>query len=311
MASLKSLRKRYERSIENQDYYGAEQACRMMHHRLTQGKKQTNEDIEKALSILLDASVELLSRKQAQAGTALGLTAVKHYVDYKTKVTEESVAALQKIADTFDPTSGNSLEVRREKLRLLRASLAWSSREDCEGFPNGHPTLNALTARAAAEVENYELSQQLYLFSDAPEESATFLYKYASEHTNPDEYGLVLTRVIIRYLASENLKDACTVRIKFSQLAGWSSIENGGSGNHPPPLGNFCELLVKLCQLEKGAGPLYQKICMIYKNELHRDDSIAPILARIGTRYFGIQPPQPSGMAEMMSTMLRGMMGNS
>lgn len=311
MASLKSLQKRYERSIENKDYYGAEQACRMMHHRLTQGKNRTIEDIEKALSILLEASIELLNRKQAQAGTALGLTAVKHYVDYKTKVTQESVAALQKVADSFDPTSGNGHEARREKLRFLRAGLAWSSREDCGGFSNGHPTLNALTARAAAEVENYELSQQLYLFSDAPEESATFLYKYASEHTSPEEYGLVLTRVVVRYLASENLKDASTVRAKFSQLAGWSSIEHGSSGNETPPLGNFCELLVKLCQMEKAAGPLYQKICMVYKNEIDRDDSIAPILTRIGTRYFGIQPPQPSGMAGMMSTMLRGMMGGS
>ncbi|KAI0567341.1 hypothetical protein FGB62_3g248 [Gracilaria domingensis] len=309
MASLKSLQKRYNRSLENEDYYGAEQACMMMHHRLTQGKNQSPGDIEKALTILLDASVTLLSKKQAQAGSALGLAAVRHYVEYKTKVTDESVDALRKIADAFDPTAGNDIEVRREKLRFLKAALAWSGREDCSGFTNGHATLNALTARAAAEAENYELSQQLYIYSDAPEESATFLYKYASDHTNVDEHGLALTRVIVRYLGSENLKDARVVREKFAQLAGWTSIEAGGDGTNNPPLGNFCELLLKMCQLERSAAPLYQKICQVYKAELSRDESLPPILTKLGTKYFGIQPPQPSGMAGMMSSMLRGMMG--
>ncbi|CAN8075007.1 unnamed protein product [Agarophyton chilense] len=311
MASIKSLQRRYERSVASGDYYGAEQACMMMHHRLTQSKNQAPEDIEKALSVLLDASLTLLSKEQAQAGSALGLAAVRHYVEYKKTVTDESVSALTKIADAYDPNAGNDVEVRREKLRFLKAALAWSGREDCSGFTNGHATLNALTARAAAEVGNYELSQQLYIYSDAPEEAASFLYKYAKEHTNVDEHGLALTRVLVRYLGSENLKDACVVRGKFAELAGWTSIESGSDGTKNPPLANFCELLLKICQLERAAAPLFQKICRMYEPELNRDESLSPILTKLGTKYFGIQPPQPSGMAGMMSSMLRGMMGPS
>lgn len=76
MASLTSLQKRYERCIENDDFYGAEQACRMMHHRLTQSKSATPEDIERARNILQTASVTLLQKNQIQAGAALGLLVV-------------------------------------------------------------------------------------------------------------------------------------------------------------------------------------------------------------------------------------------
>lgn len=311
MASLSSLRKRYERNLRDGDFYGAEQACRMMHHRLTQGKTSSEKDFDLALSTLQDASVTLLSRGQTQAGAALGLLSVKHCVDYKVPVSDKALGALRKISEAFPSSAGENAEAAREKLRFLRAALAWTARNDCGGYANGHAKVNAWTAEAADAKGDFELAQQLYVRSDAPEECATFLYRFATNQTLESEHGLVLARCILRYLVSDNLKDAIIVNNKFAELSKWNSLEDRGSkGRDPPPLGNFCELLVKLCQLESAAGPLFSTVSQKYRVELERDPNLVSMTTKVGSKYFRIEPPQPAGMAGMMNSMLRGMMGN-
>lgn len=310
MASLANLQKRYDRSLENADYYAAEQACRMMHHRLTQNKNKTDQDMDKALSILLNGSETLLTKKQAQAGTALGLLAMKHAVQHKVPVKEEMVSSALKIAELFDTSEENSDEVLREKLRFLKAALEWSAHKDCGGFENGHASLNAATAHCAAEAADFDLAQKLFVRSDDPEGCGNFLFTYAIQETLPSEHGLVLTRTIARYLLTDNIKDAIIVRKTFSELAGWGSVEEGGDADNIPPLGNFCEILVRLCQLERTASPLFETVCKAYEGELSRDENVSTMVKNIGLMYFDIKPPQPTGMAGMMNSMLRGLMGN-
>lgn len=316
MASLASLQKRYERSLKNKDYYGAEQACRMMHHRLTQNKSATQEDVTRAFGVLQTGAVTLLEKQQVQAGTALGLLAVKHAEDHRVRVSPASVASFKKIAESYGaaPEGDNNpiREFKREKLRFAKAVVAWSARQDCGGFKNGHAGLNAIAARAASDAEDFELAQRLFINSDDPDTFAGFLHEYAECKTLSSEKALVLTRALLKYLVAENVKDAVIVRSEFARLAGWKSVESRESpeitSTHAPPLGNFCELLVKLCQLEPAAAPLYTKVLSVYEPELKRDESIAPMLTTIGSKYFGIQPPQPAGLGGMMGSMLRGLM---
>lgn len=317
MASLTSLQKRYDRCIENDDFYGAEQACRMMYHRLTQSKSATPQDIERARSIMQAASITLLQKHQIQAGAALGLLVVKHSEDHNISVSDKSVASLRQIAGAFNlpPDSDESAihELKREKLRFLKASVAWSARKDCAGFKNGHAGLNTLAACAAAESDDGDLAHRLFVHSDDPNAFAAFLHKYAATETLKSERALVLTRAILRYLLSENVKDAMVLRIAFARLSGWKSVE--GTVGSPserdmeaPPLANFCELIVKLCQLEPAAAPLYTKVVSTYDSELRRDETIPPMVTTLGAQYFGIQPPPPSGLGGMMNSMLRGLM---
>lgn len=313
MASLKSLQKRYQSSLQNDDFYGAEQACRMMHHRLTQGKTSSEEDKRQGLKVLLDGAKTLLGKGQPQAGTALALLAAKHSIDYSVPVTDESVSAFVAISDAFGDDTDLSEESHRERLRFLKAVSAWSSREDMGGFQHGHPRLNSLLGRSAARVGDYNLAQRSFIYSDDPIDGAAVLFDYASTVVLKSEQPLVLTRVILRYLLSENLSDAVSFRTKFAELAGWPSIDNASqasntSADQVPPLANFCELLVKIVRLDTSAAPLFKRICSTYEPHLRRDESFSKQLARIGEMYFNIQPPQPSGIAGMMGSMLRGMM---
>lgn len=318
MASLNSLQKRFDRSIKNDDFYGAEQACRMMHHRLTQSKSPTPEDIDRAREILRSASVTLLKKHQTQAGAALGLLLIKHSEDHKNPVSHGNVTAILEIANAFslppDADKSTSQELKREKLRFVKAAIAWSAREDCQGFRNGHAGLNSLGGIAAADAGDFELAQRLFVYSDSPEEFANFLHDYTEKHTLKSEKALALTRAVLKYLASENIKDAVVLRTTFSRLKGWQSVEDPESSSsgqtEAPPLANFCELVIKLCQLQPSAAPLYTKIASVYQPELRRDESIPPMITSIGTQYFGIQPPAPTGLGGMMNSMLRGLMSS-
>lgn len=284
----------------------------MMHHRLTQRKNPSQEDIDKALSILIEAAKALLSKQQPQAGCALALLVVKHYTDYKLQVADYNVSQLLNIAACFISDSEATEEVYREKLRFLKAAISWSRRPDCAGYKNGHARLNTLTAQAAVDVRDFELAQQLFVRSDDPHACAAFLYSFSNQETLASEHALVLTRTIVRYLLADNIKDAVLVRERFAELAGWSSMgnETARSAVEVPPLAHFCELLVKLCRLETAAAPLFQRVCNSYAPELKRDESLWPLLTKIGSKYFNIQPAQPAGMAGMMNSMLRGMMNN-
>lgn len=315
MASLTNLQKRYQRSLENEDYYGAEQACRMMHHRLTQSKTSTDDDKKKALEVLFNGSKALLGKSQVQAGAALALMITKHYVDYTVMLSEETVSALIDLSQAFSPEGVPALSVEghREHLRFLKTAVSWSSRQDVAGFRHGHARLNALAAHAAAKTENYDVSFRFFTHSDDPTGAATVLFEYASRQTLSSEKSLVLTRAVLNYLVSENIADAVIVRRRFAQLAGWRSVADDmttSGRDDVPPLANFCELVVKICQLESSASTLFTRLCDVYRLELNRDPSFAQQLTKIGQMYFQIQPPQPAGLAGMMGTMLRGMMNN-
>lgn len=288
----------------------------MMHHRLTQSKNPTLEDIERAREILRSAAVTLLKKHQTQAGAALGLLLVKHSEDHKNQVSEANVAQIREIEDAFglpsDAHDSTKHELKREKLRFMKAAIAWSARLDCQGYKNGHAGLNTLGAIAAADADEFDLAQRLFICSDNPEEFAKFLHNYTEKHTMPSERALALTRAVLMYLASENILDASKLWTAFSQLKGWKSVEgsvsSGSNNEQTPPLANFCELLMKLCQMETSAAPLYSKVISVYGPELRRDGSIPPMLTKVGTQYFNIQPPPPSGLGGMMNSMLRGLM---
>lgn len=287
----------------------------MIHHRLTQPKSATAADYDRAYQILVDATKTLLIRHQTQAGADLALLAVKHNEDHKIAVSPSVVSTLIEIADAFKlPSNADATaidELKREKLRFLKAAVSWSSRKDCNGFQNGHPRLNTLAARASADTDDFELAQRLFICSDSPEAFATALFQYANQKTLPSEQALVLTRAILKYLVTENIKDAVTLRKEFVRLQGWPSVESENVtaiANNAPPLANFCELLICLCQLEASAAPLYKSVISTYEPELKRDESFSPLLTKIGTIYFGIQPPAPTGLGGMMNSMLRGLM---
>lgn len=306
MASLKGLQKRYERSLEQEDFYGAEQACRMMHHRLTQAKDPSPDQLKQAMEILLSGCQTLLKHGQVQAATALGLLVTKHFVDYEVPVNDENASVLLMLSDAYQ-TTPLSDEGKRERLRFLKSAVSWSTKQSVQGFRFGYPKINTAAANAAADIGDYEAAQRWYVRSDDPVGAAISMFKYACDETLPSEIPLVLTRSVLAYLVAENIADAGVFRAKFAQLSAWPSVSDGAASSDSPPLANFCELLIKICQLETSAATLFRKIRSSYDSELSRDKNFAKQLTKVGQIYFDIQPPQPSGLAGVMGNMLRGM----
>lgn len=318
MASLKGLQKRYDSSIKNDDYYGAEQAVRMMHHRLTQKKDASAEDLSKALDILVSGACTLLSKGQPQAGSALGLLAIKHCNDHQVIANDANIQSViisicEKFNDPDQVERNLNDEGIRERLRFLKSAQAWTMKTYSQ---NGNPKVNTLLAHAAADAKDFKLAQKVFTHSDDPKGCAEVLYQYATKETLLSEIALVMTRAVLRYLLSQNLKDAVTFRQHFVKLANWIDVtvydqKQSILSNDTPPLAHFCQLLLEIVTLDATAAPLFKRICDAYQPQLSRDDSFANQLQRIGQMYFNIQPPQPSGFAGMMGTMLRGMMNSN
>lgn len=316
MASAASLEKRYARCVREADFYGAEQACRMLHHRLTSKATATDAEKQKALDVLFSGAEWLLSNEQAQAGCALGLLTVKHCVTHTVQATEDVVAKLLALAAAFKlPADGGDagIEIERERLRYLKAAVAWSARDDCGGSMHGAPSLNADAARSAAALGDRAAAQRYFIRSDDPVGYAALLHNWADSEALPSERGLLLARGVLLYLTADNLADANALKAEFFRLQDWPAnpaLAKPGP-TAPVPLANFVELLCKICELEERAAPLFEKITATYTQHLKKDPALEPLLHAVGTKYFKVRAPQVGGLGGMMSSMIRGLMTGS
>jgi len=319
MASAASLEKRYKRNVAELDFYGAEQACRMLHHRLTSKATATDADKSKALEALFSGTEWLLSNSQAQAGCALGLLALKHCVTHTVKVDSTvigkmiSLAAAFKLPEDKKKEEEAAMEIERERLRFLRAAVAWSAREDCDGTVYGAPSLNAAAAKSAASLGDNRAAQTFFVRSDDPVGFAQFLHNWANTSALPSEKGLLFARGVLLYLNSDNLADANALKAEFFRLQDWPTnpaLAKPGP-NAPIPLANFTEILCKICEVEERAAPLFEKISATYMPHLKKDPALEVLLGAVGLKYFKIRQPQMGGIGGMMSSMIRGLMTGS
>jgi Golgi to ER traffic protein 4 len=314
MGSVKVLENRLRRGLEEGDYYVAEQSCSTLYHRLTQARNHATgpENLERALGIVLNGATELLSRKQVQAGTSLGLLAIKHHCDHSLPASPANIARIAALCDAyvFDEESQQTIvESRKEQLRLVRAAIKWTQLPACSGWQHGHPDLNARAGRIARAIGDYPAAQKFFIRSDAPKDFAAALDDWIMVMGIPSERDILLARAVLAYLVEDNIGDASTLRIEFAQLSGWPTNVRPGDIKAVPPLGNFCELLIQACQIGERAQALFNRIRTVYEPALQVDPELSENLTVVGTKYFGIRPQAAGGMAGMMQSMLRGMMG--
>lgn len=288
----------------------------MLHHRLTSKASATDAEKQKALDALFSGAQWLLSNEQAQAGCALGLLAVKHCVTHMVQADADVIAKLLALAAAFKlPANGGdaAAEIERERLRYLKAAVAWSARADCNGSAHGAPPLNANAAHSAAALGDYAAAQRFFVRSDDPVGYAALLHDWASSDALPSERGLLLARGVLLYLTTDNLADANALKAEFFRLQDWPAnpaLAKPGP-TAPVPLANFVELLCKICGLEERAAPLYEKMSATYMPHLRKDPALEPLLHAVGTKYFKIRAPQVGGLGGMMSSMFRGLISGS
>jgi Golgi to ER traffic protein 4 len=299
MASIKVLEKRLHRGVDDSDYYVAEQACRTLYHRLLQAGEG-----DRAREVVSSTATKLLTARQVQAGTALALLLVKHLTDAGEPVSAHKalVASLCDACASPDDTD----EARREQLRLVKAAIKWSASPSIPGsMQHGDPAFNARAAKVALSLDDFATSQAFFVRSDAPVEFAAMLHEWATVSGVPFERGLLISRAILLYLNSDNMADANVLRTEFARLSGF-----GSNNVATPVLANFAELLLKACMLGERAQILFKRLRSVYGPALAADNELDHMLDEIAMRYFNVQPPQASGMAGMMQSMMRGMMTN-
>jgi golgi to ER traffic protein 4 len=317
MGSVKVLENRLKRGLAEGDYYVAEQSCSTLYHRLTQARNRASspDDFERALGIILSGATELLSRKQVQAGTSLGLLAIKHHSDHSLPANPSNVARVAALCDAYvfdeEAHPGIILEGRKEQLRLVKAAIKWTQSPACSGCQHGDPGLNARAGRLACGTGDFPAAQHYFVRSDAPKDFATALDDWVRSNSIPSERDILLARSVLSYLVEDNIGDASLLRMEFARLSGWPPNVRPGDIKAVPPLGNFSELLIQACQIGERAQALFHRIRTVYEPALKVDPELLKMVSEVGTRYFGIRAPSTGGMAGMMQSMLRGMIGQS
>lgn len=313
MASVKVLEKRMRAGFSSGEYYVGEQACRTLYHRLARparaGKSPPVEDLTRAFDIVASGASELLSKTQFQAGSALSLLALKHLSDHEVGVQEEgTLTRVRTLCHSYDVPreSDGAVEAWKEQLRVVKAALKWTSSRNCGGSQHGDPALNALAGAVSVDLLDFHAAQRFYLRSDEPTAMAVMLHKWATVEGLASESDLFITRAILAYLVSENLGDGNVVLAECRHLFKWPA-SGATDPSAVPPLVNFCELLLKACQLGHPAAALFTRIRSVYKAPLSADPQLETMMETIALKYFNIQAPQPAGMAGMMQSMLRGM----
>lgn len=313
MSSTKTLEKRLRKGLEDGDYYVAEQSCRTLYHRLTQsrgGKCPSASEMNTAFDTVMNCAMQLLSRRQYQAGTSLALLGVKHLLSNCIQVTCDAIRQVMAVIDSFvfDVVDDEiALAARKEQLRLLVSAINWSSSRNCVGSEYGHPALNARAGWVASIVGDYEAAQRYFVRSDAPLRFAEALDEQVKKERAEQTRDLLLAQGVLLYLHSGNMEDANTLRVEFARLSKWPANCRPSDAASAPPLANFCELLLKACQLGERAKPLFLRIRNVYEPALQADQRLTQLLDDIAARYFGVRPQQAPNVASMMRSMLSGM----
>eukprot|EP00180_Rhodochaete_pulchella_P000363 Plantae.Rhodophyta-Rhodochaete_pulchella.ctg1256.p1 GENE.Plantae.Rhodophyta-Rhodochaete_pulchella.ctg1256~~Plantae.Rhodophyta-Rhodochaete_pulchella.ctg1256.p1 ORF type:complete len:299 (-),score=46.55 Plantae.Rhodophyta-Rhodochaete_pulchella.ctg1256:869-1765(-) len=288
------LQNRFQRSIEEGNYYDAEQACRTIYHRLSKSGKS-----DEALQALVHGALKMLGAKQVTSGTALGLLVTKHMMDPATAkpFSPEPYILVESISSAF-PLHGSSdqetVEWTREHLQFVRSAIKWTK---ASGGPvNGDERMNAQAGKLCFRLNDYAGSQKHYLTSNDPEGHAEMVLAWAETEGVRSEVDLFVMRTIFKYLVVGNLNDANVLLSAFLQKYG-----KGFS-----PLSNFAEMLLMTLERE-NAHPLFAKLQEVYAPSLNRDPTFMSYMSKVAAVFYNIQPPPSGGLlGGLMGEMMRG-----
>ncbi|KAJ8902058.1 hypothetical protein NDN08_006466 [Rhodosorus marinus] len=301
MASVASLKKRFDSAIESSDLYTAEQTCRTIAHRL-RTTRDGDESFHhaRAREALESGALALLKLNGTQSGTSLALDYVNALRTDHVPFSEGKASLLEIVKAYGDTELSDEGEV--EKLRFVKSCIDYSKTDlNNAGSKVEDKELNGIAAMSSWARRDFGAAQKYFLLSDQPEKFAEMLLEWSSTYGLKSEVDLFLTRAVLEYALRNNLQDAAVVHSAFVARYGDFS-----------PLANFCEMLLKVLP-KNDAYNLFKYLCEAYDSSLKRDESFPKTLGSLGKLYYGVEPPRHQGNAlqDMMSGVMKSLMGGA
>jgi hypothetical protein len=259
-----------------------------------------------AAALMETGATQLLEQKQGNAGGELAQLLIQAYKKMGQRASTAAVATVRKIFAAFPQGAGTDGATAQRD--FIKQAIAWSIElppQDEAGFDDveltsGHPLLHAdcasmfLTINAERKEPDYaKATRHLLRANDVAAHSAV-LFQWSHLHGFAGERDLFIARVVMQYIALQNLRGANAIFLDFLQR--WKNAEE----ELQSPLINFLRLL--LACMERDALPLFEMLRQRYKTELQRDeDEFAKLLDTIGNVYFGIPLPKDM-LSELFSS---------
>jgi len=279
---INSVLQKLEKTIEEGNYYHAQQMYKTLYFRLTSQKKYKQLE-----TMLVNGAILMLKHGETNAGTELALLLLDHYKKIGTPVTKDSLTPLINIF-TFYKNDNHP-----GKKSFIRAATYWS--RCAENNNQGDCTLHNIFAQSFCKIQDYENAARHFVRGSNPEAFAIMLVEWAAKGY-PSEADLYIARATLQYLCLSNLKDANEVFRFFKQ-------------KHPnldTPLMNFIRFV--LLTLERDALPLFAMLRDKYKQSLSRDPDFDKYLDHIAFVFFGIKNNKnEQGFGGMINNLLKAM----
>jgi len=275
-----------EKSIQDGQYYEAQQMYKTLYFRYTSQKKYSD-----VISLLTNGAINQLTHHHWNEGTELALLLLSTYNQLHTKVTQESLEPIIKMSSLYD---GNSEDANTAKQSLLQAAIKWTAAEGEN--KQGEPVLHNLCAESYWRQGSHAKAQKHFLRGNQPELFAQMLAEWAcSPSLLPNERDLLLARGVLKYLCFGNLKDANILFETVLKLI----------PDFPQtPLINFVRFL--LLTLERDAYPLFDMLRQKYKPSLDHDPSLHQYLGHIGQVFFNVKPAGGNSFNDFLKSLFSG-----
>lgn len=297
---------RFQKRIEEHNYYEAHQTLRTIANRYVNSKSY-----EDAIQLITHGSQSFLTAKQGGEGTDLIFYLLEVYDMAKIKVDDSSVARLVQLLVLIDPTEPNLKDV-------VTGMNNWSIKfGECKfGDPHLH---NAIAMKLLDAGFVYEAERYLMLgTSESLTKYVDLLWNWFLDAVTDDTVSTVvgdfISRLIFNYLFIVNIDFAVKARDQFINkfitkfpnfeteiISKGEDIFKMWYFNKLPEL-NFLQLLILVCQTKDKT--LFLNLKEQYSNYINKYQSQLDFL---GQEYFGIIPPRQSNfLQDMMAGLLGG-----
>lgn len=281
---VENVSRKLEDRLASGDYYGALQMYKTLFMRYLKGDDPDYEQQQKAVSLALDASINLLRHAQATSAAEMGTLMISVYEDFDYPVDEANKDRIRRINAAFVERP----EFSAELAGVLKVAVKWSAEKGSR--KRGDSELQHLLALAYRQAKDFTHAAKHYLHAEKPVEFAAMLFEWANEGY-ASELDLYLARAVLQLLSLENLRDANKVYEEFVAAC------KKANKSTDMPLINFVRFL--LLTLERDALPLFQLLQERYAPALARDAALRSYLSAIGQKFYGLQPPR-TGLSSLL-----------
>ncbi len=280
----KSVLAKLEESLKDGDFYSALQMYKTLLSRTSP------KEVKNARHIAEEGTIKLLEFGYSKAATELGKQFITDYlIEFKILVDEDVIQTICNIANKYP---AKDIDAQQDKLLFLNEAIDWTKKHD-KSNPRGTPTLHLVTATTYFSLGDFNNASTHFLFSSSPKQHAKFLL-FLGKRGFKGERDLFILRVVLQFLALENIKDASQTFNAWKEDA--VGIET--------PATHLCDFLIRASKRGQSAAPLFALLEQRYRPTLKRDDAFSHYMSMIGHKLFGRPKPQMGGMMGMLSQML-------